>query len=504
MTCQLRRHTLVALLLLSCLLTGGRAAAQCSSFSTLGGGLDGGVPWALTASPSGDVVAGGGFMMAGGVAVNRIARWDGSTWWPLGSGMNATVFALTAMPDGDIIAGGAFTMAGGVPVSYVARWDGASWSALGSGVGSTVDCLAVASNGDLIAGGRWHHVAGVFAPHVARWDGTSWWPMGSGIGPDVTTVVPLSNGHVAAGSVDGVHLWDGAVWTKILSVGPTSSGASFVSGLQEMANGDILACGKFSEIYTPQTGWVLQDAVARWDGTAWHPVGSSFAPGDQVYAVSSLPNGDPAVIARQSGLTRVLRWDGTDWTSLSDQTMNNLVYAMTSLPNGDLVAGGPFTAVGSLAAQHIVRFQPCRASHASYGSGCYTPALALSASPPPVSTPTSGTLVTYTIDDIPDLTGSSGTHVGATIISFGGDIPGTDLGFLGAAGCNLHVASLDVVTAFVDSTGSTSNATTLAIPPGVPRETALYAQAVALTLGGLHNAAGITTSNGTVSVIESY
>jgi hypothetical protein len=51
------------------------------------------------------LIAGGGFASAGGVACNCIARWDGSAWQPLGSGMNNEVYALTVY-NGELIAGG--------------------------------------------------------------------------------------------------------------------------------------------------------------------------------------------------------------------------------------------------------------------------------------------------------------------------------------------------------------------------------------------------------------
>src|SRR4030042_1120596 len=44
---------------------------------------------------NGDLIAGGYFTKAGGVDVNRIARWGGSSWQPLGRGMNGMVEALT-------------------------------------------------------------------------------------------------------------------------------------------------------------------------------------------------------------------------------------------------------------------------------------------------------------------------------------------------------------------------------------------------------------------------
>jgi hypothetical protein len=60
---------------------------------------------------------------AGGSAANSIAKWDGSNWTPLGSGMNASVFALTAFDDGggsSLYAGGFFTSAGGTAANSIA------------------------------------------------------------------------------------------------------------------------------------------------------------------------------------------------------------------------------------------------------------------------------------------------------------------------------------------------------------------------------------------------
>ena len=84
---------------------------------------------------------GGGFLRAGLVTLNNVARWDGSAWSALGSGVNAQVRALTMLPNGDLVAGGLFTTAGGVSANYIARWDGATWATLGSGVDAQVDTL---------------------------------------------------------------------------------------------------------------------------------------------------------------------------------------------------------------------------------------------------------------------------------------------------------------------------------------------------------------------------
>jgi hypothetical protein len=154
--------------------------------------------------PNGDLVAGGAFTTAGGVSANRIARWNGSSWAPLGSGA-AEVLALAVLPNGDLVAGGNFINAGGVSASRIARWNGSSWAPLAAGMNSVVHALTVLSNGDLVAGGDFTTAGGVAANRIARWDGSSWAALGSGlagslgVGPRVGAVAALPNGELVAG-----------------------------------------------------------------------------------------------------------------------------------------------------------------------------------------------------------------------------------------------------------------------------------------------------------------
>ena len=131
--------------------------------------------------------AGGAFTSAGGAPGNRIAKWDGTSWTALGSGMNGAVRALTVHDDGSgpaLYAGGDFTSAGGAPANRIAKWDGATWSALGSGTNDGVYCLAAHDDGGgtaLYAGGDFTSAGGAPANRIAKWDGVSWTPLGSGV-----------------------------------------------------------------------------------------------------------------------------------------------------------------------------------------------------------------------------------------------------------------------------------------------------------------------------------
>ena len=115
---------------------------------------------------------GGAFTFAGDVPAACIAKWNGTSWAPLGSGMGGgdypypCVYALTVF-NGELIGGGGFTTAGGNPASNIARWNGSAWQPLGSGMNGEVDALTV-YNGQLIAGGQFTTADGVTANRIAK------------------------------------------------------------------------------------------------------------------------------------------------------------------------------------------------------------------------------------------------------------------------------------------------------------------------------------------------
>ncbi|MEW6197799.1 MAG: hypothetical protein AB1601_03920 [Planctomycetota bacterium] len=125
---------------------------------------------------NGELIVGSTFTKAGDVSALGIARWNGSTWQPLGPGMGPTnswyVYDLTVY-NSELIAGGDFTTAGGVVCNHIARWNGNRWQALGSGMGGNnnhpyVYALTV-YNDELIAGGEFTTAGGLASAHWARW-----------------------------------------------------------------------------------------------------------------------------------------------------------------------------------------------------------------------------------------------------------------------------------------------------------------------------------------------
>ncbi len=103
--------------------------------------------------------------------MNRIAKWNGSAWTALGTGMNSAVSELAVDGSGNLYAGGSFTTAGGVAANRIAKWNGSAWSALGTGMNGDVKALAVDGSGNLYAGGGFTTAGGKVSAFAAKWIG---------------------------------------------------------------------------------------------------------------------------------------------------------------------------------------------------------------------------------------------------------------------------------------------------------------------------------------------
>src|SRR5207237_6507680 len=91
-----------------------------------------------------NLYVGGLFTSAGGVNATNIARWNGSAWSALGTGLNGPVRALLYKTN-TLYVGGSFTnVLGGINLTNLAAWDGGAWSVWG-GANRTVRELV--SNG---------------------------------------------------------------------------------------------------------------------------------------------------------------------------------------------------------------------------------------------------------------------------------------------------------------------------------------------------------------------
>lgn len=337
---------------------------------------------------AGNLYIGGNFTVVAEILANRVAKWDGSKWSALGSGIGGDVFDLFTTVNSLVIsgtnlyAGGRFNTAGGLQATNVAKWNGSAWSALGLGVaGYAVESLA-ASGTNLYAGGS---VPG----GVVKWTGSSWTSLGSGTTISVNALAALGN-EVFAGGYTGAARWNGNTWSSMgseivtlssftifgtnLYAGayfrhPSGTNAFHVvewngfswSAVSPGMDGAILTLASsgtnlYAGGYFTSVGGTLIGGLTCWNGSSWTPMGSGMNGWVHALAASAtnLCAGGSFNSAGGTPVDRVAKWNGSQWSALGSG-MNNYVNTLAT-SGADLYVGGTFSGAGGTSANRIARW----------------------------------------------------------------------------------------------------------------------------------------------------
>jgi trimeric autotransporter adhesin len=354
-----------------------------------------------------NLYVGGTFTNAGGVLNTNIARYDGTNWYSLGngvgyySGSQVSYVNVLELHNGLLYAGGTFTNAGSIAATNVAVWNGSTWSSLGTGSangvsgGTSSGVSALAFQGDdLYVGGSFGLAGGLPANCIARWSGGSWSALGTGCRGGVSSIGILgSDIYVGGGftNVGGVNArefakWDGFSWTTW----PTLDGV-FVYPLNDVANrmvvkdGSLYIGGRFN-----QAGDVIANHVARYDGANFYALGEKPANGFATppITVSCIGQADDGIYvgglftaAGKTLLSRIARWDGTNWNDVGGGTAGgasggNRVSAIAG-QGSEVYVGGTFTNVGGIDVSNIARWDGFNWSNMGFGFDAAVGALAV-------------------------------------------------------------------------------------------------------------------------------
>jgi hypothetical protein len=350
---------------------------------------------------------GGRFLTGGGVELNGIAKWTGSSWEALGTGMDAssagvltTVSDLIVFDDGSgsgpaLYAGGDFITAGGVVVNGVAKWEGSSWAALGTGLDATgvgvvpsVNAMAVFDDGSgsgpaLYVGGRFTSAGGLQASRIAKWDGASWSAVGGGMNGNVLALTVFDDGtggpglYAAGGFTDAggmpanrIAKWDGSSWTAVGA--GTNDSVSALTIFDDAGGGPALYAGG----WFTSAGGMPANRIAKWDGASWSPLGSGMI-GGAVYDLTVFDDGSGSGPALYAGgaffgaggvpASRVAKWDGAMWSPLGTGVSagGELPFVNTLFAVDDdggtpaLYAGGGFISAGDAPSWFVARWAGC-------------------------------------------------------------------------------------------------------------------------------------------------
>ena len=241
---------------------------------------------------------------------------------------------------------GQFSIAGVPGSSNIARWDGSDWQPVGGGLNGNYSNAIKVFDGDLIAAGYFADAGGVAGTEkLARWDGTSWHSM------DAQSASFLNS------------MWD----LEVFDDG--------ITGEQLYIAGNYVALN----------GQAGLDHIAKWDGTAYTPVGGTIGgavplivldlyqadlgSGNTLYAGGRFLtiDGVPAL--------NIAAWDGTSWsdldTGITRPTGIAQVLTMVSWDDGSgeaLYVGGRFEiAGGATVSRNIAKWDG--SSWSSMGAG---------------------------------------------------------------------------------------------------------------------------------------
>ena len=262
----------------------------------------------------GDVIFTGDFTSIGGSALNRAARWDGSSLTGFGTGFNAWVFAMAYdYKRGIIYFGGNFTTADGVAANRIAQYTLSTgvFTAMGTGMNNIVSALYVdPDTGDLYAGGAFTDSG---RTRAGRWDYSeqAWHSIGDGEG------VEGFNDTVTSITGDGNYIYFGGAFTQtnagtIGAAIPINYIARYVAGThthpEQVGNGvnaavyflkwekpvgKLFLSGLFTSVGLGSTTTIPSDRTAYWNGTTFEKVPLDFPGAATVYAfVRNEVNGD--------------------------------------------------------------------------------------------------------------------------------------------------------------------------------------------------------------------
>lgn len=268
--------------------------------------------------------AGGPFLDAGGLPANRIARWNGEEWEPLISstgtnGMSGSVNVLKVHHDDSgstLYAGGNFSTAGGVAVNRIAKWNGSEWSTLEGpaavGVSGEVRAIEFFNDGTgeaLYAAGSFVTAGGVTANRIAKWNGTEWsaldGPESTGIegfSPQstfVNTLAAYDNNQKNILYIGGSFEFAGGLPTRHLAqwngstLLPFDVGLANTNTVRAMRVLDV-GCGNGPALYAGGSfiavDGVLVNRIARWNGTEWSAIADTNGIGvnSAVYDMATL------------------------------------------------------------------------------------------------------------------------------------------------------------------------------------------------------------------------
>jgi len=307
----------------------------------------------------------GEFASIDGVAASNIARWDGHTWSPVGSGLGAEILSLAIFDAGNgprLYAGGFYGIVG--LSETLAVWDGSSWNEVEGSPYSWVSQLAVSD----VAGTHELYATSPIPDYVTRWDGQTWRPVGEGLASVAWDMEVFDDGSgealYAGGFLSALMAFDGIEWRSVGDSGFVDSTILALQQFDDGSGGALYVGGAFTRV----PGIIDAPHVARWDGAAWSTVGDGFD--DDVTALAVFDDGSGEALYAAGDFTHsgaapvshFARWNGAAWEPVLgglDGGASEMIPFTGADGRTSLVVAGEFASAGGAPAPSIVAISAC-------------------------------------------------------------------------------------------------------------------------------------------------
>jgi hypothetical protein len=338
--------------------------STAQSWVPLLSGTDGAVVSLYADSVSNQLYVGGGhFQHAGNIPARGIARWNGSFWDSLSSGIDThhptgspqNVLSITKYNDLIFVAG-AFNSVGGLPSRSLAIWDGNNWHASPITINSTVVRLTVINN-KLILCGNFTNINGNSNIAYAVYDSLNCQS------PNLTIDSNFNNGNCVASYSNEIFFggnfayslgYDFLRWdsNSVMNVGlGLQGGLTWINCMATYKN-DLYIGGYFT-----LAGGNPADFIMKWDGNTLTEVGDGLngqvwsmkVYNDELYLAGAFTQ------AGNISASHLVKWNGTDWLTISNSIFDDAIVDIEFL-NGELYAAGNFTHIDNIPINYIAKF----------------------------------------------------------------------------------------------------------------------------------------------------
>lgn len=285
---------------------------------------------------NGELYAAGAHIGGGGVANHfSILKWNGSNWSTLVTipasytpdGALGDILSMTVY-NGELYVAGTFSMMIDTITAYqIAKWNGTNWSAVGTGInpeaypfGGDSDGAAytfvgslTVYDGALYAGGRFNYCGITATRNIAKWNGINWSGLGQGINGFVYALTAADTSLYAGGWFNAVN-GNNIPASRVAKWGTACD--SYLSQ-PDSINGNNIVCENTSQTYMVNT-------VAGATNYTWN-----LPPG---WAGSSVTNSITTTVGAKGGSISVIA--NNNCGSSIAQTLNVTVSLLPGHPEG--------------------------------------------------------------------------------------------------------------------------------------------------------------------------